>query len=379
MTAARIARLLTVPFLLIASPACADRDTSVYEDRQPVVEPVPYTVETVVDGLEYPFSVAFLPGGGYLITEKPGRLLMIKDGERTEISGVPEVYYEGQGGLLEVAISPDFRRSNVIYLSYSAGTDDKNATHLMRAVLKDGALTEQTVIFIAKPWKSTAVHFGGRIAFFPDKTILLSLGDGFRYREEAQKLDNHFGKVVRIFDDGTAPGNNPFLDTEGALPEIYTWGHRNVQGLHVDRVGGRIWSHEHGARGGDEINLLIGGDNYGWPIVTTGVDYSGAQITPYKTLKGYQDPNYDWVPSIAPSGLTVYRGALFPEWDGDFLVGGLASMNLRRLEREGGGVKAEYILLGDLEERIRDVRTGPDGAVYVLTDSDEGRLLKITP
>lgn len=371
-----LGKLFLLPLVLLASPACADRDSSIYEARQPQIEQAAYQVDVVAKDFEYPWSLAFLPDGSYLVTEKPGRLIHVTAAGKTEISGVPDVYYDGQGGLLEVALSPDFATTGKLYLSYSGGDDDANATHLMKAVLKDGALTEPSVIFVAKPWKQTAVHYGGKIGFLPDQSIILTLGDGFRYREEAQKLDNHLGKIIRIYDDGVAPGSNPYSHVAGALPEIFTMGHRNVQGLAID--GGRIFAHEHGARGGDEVNLLLGGTNYGWPVVTTGVDYSGAQITPYKTLEGYEDPLYDWVPSIAPSGLAVYRGDMFADWDGDLLVGGLASADLRRLERENGQIVREWILLNDREDRIRDVRVGPDGAIYVLTDSDEGQLLRIT-
>jgi len=371
----RFARLALMPFVLLATPACGDRDTSVYEDRQPRIEQTAYQVETVAKDFDYPWSLAFLPNGDMLVTEKPGRLWRVSDGQKSEIKGVPEVYYGGQGGLLEIAVAPDFSSSRTVYLSYSGGDDDANATHLMKAVLDGDTLTAQNVIFVAKPWKDSGNHFGGKIGFLPDQTIMLTLGDGFRYREEAQNLDNHLGKIVRVMADGSVPDDNPYIGTQGALPEIFSMGHRNVQGLAID--GGRIFAHEHGARGGDEVNLLEGGTNYGWPIVTTGVDYSYAQITPYKTLEGYEDPLYDWVPSIAPSGLAVYRGDLFPEWDGDLLIGGLASMDLRRLDYENGKFVGEWILLNDLGERIREVRTGPDGAIYVLTDSDEGRLLRI--
>ena len=226
----------------------------------------------------------------------------------------------------------------------------------------------------------TSSHFGGRMVFLPDGTLVMSLGEGFAYREAAQDKASDLGKIVRINTDGSIPADNPFVGADGVRPEIYSLGHRNPQGLHFDSVSGKLWAHEHGAKGGDELNLIKPGMNYGWPIATTGVDYNGAKITPFQTYKGMENFVKDWVPSIAPSGLTIYRGDMFSEWNGDALVGGLKSRDLRRVDLEDGKFVREYILLKDLNARIRDVRTAPDGSILILTDdSTEGKLLRLTP
>jgi len=223
------------------------------------------------------------------------------------------------------------------------------------------------------------VHFGGRMAFLGDATLLIGLGDGFDFRERAQRLDNHFGKVVRINRDGSIPADNPWIGVADALPEIWSFGHRNIQGLLVDPESDRIWAHEHGPRGGDELNLLHAGGNYGWPVATFGIDYSGARISPFSSRPGMLDSVHHWTPSIAPSGMTLYRGALFPEWRGRLLVSALAARHARVLTIDGESVTEDRIILGEIGERLRDIRTGPDGAVWVLTDANPGKVLRLTP
>lgn len=340
-----------------------------------------YQIEIAASGLEHPWSVAWLPDGRALITERPGRLRVLEDDEllETPIEGVPEVYAASQGGLFEALPDPDFETNGLLYISFAHGTAQANATRVIRARLDGMRLVDHEILFTALPLKDTPVHYGGRMTFLPDGTLLVGLGDGFDFREQAQTLDNHFGKIVRINADGSVPGDNPFIDSEGALPEIYSYGHRNIQGLLHDPDTGRIWQHEHGPRGGDEINLIEAGENYGWPIATHGIDYSGATVSPFKTRPGLVDPLLVWTPSIAPSGLTLYRGELFPDWSGDLFISALAAHHLRRIELADGEPADQHILMGERNERLRDVRTGPDGALYVLVDAEDGKMLRISP
>lgn len=341
-----------------------------------------FAVTVVAEGLAYPWSLAFLPGGDMLVTERDGRLRLIRDGilQPEPIAGVPEAFVASQGGLFDVVLDPDFPRNRLIYLTYAWGGPDANATRVVRAVFDGRSLSNVEVLFTASPTKDTAVHYGGRLAFRPDGTFLLTLGEGFEYREESQRLSSHLGTIVRLNADGSVPADNPFVDDDDALPEIWSYGHRNVQGLVYDGATGRMWEHEHGPRGGDELNLIEPGTNYGWPVVTHGIDYSGARITPYSTLEGYADSVTWWVPSIAPSGMAIYHGALFPQWEGDLFVTALAAGEMRRLDLNAAGeVVGQEALLADREQRLRDVRVGPDGALYVLTDSPEGQVLRLAP
>ena len=336
-----------------------------------------FNIDILAQNLKSPWSVTQI-NGDYLITEKAGKLLRMSGDRETDITGLPEdIFVSGQGGLLEVVAAPDFTQSNEIYMSYAYGNADANGTALLRARLNGNRLENSTVIFRVSPPKAAASHFGGRIVFLPDDTLVLTLGDGFAYREEAQNVNSHLGKIVRLNRDGGTPSDNPKLDGK---PQIYSLGHRNVQGIAYDTETGELWEHEHGPRGGDELNLIKPGANYGWPIATTGLDYNGAKITPFKEYDGMINPVHDWVPSIAPSGLAIYRGNMFPEWNGDALVGGLVSRDIRLIDLEGGVSKGEVSILSDLDERVRDVRVASDGAILVLTDDAEnGRLLRITP
>lgn len=340
-------------------------------------------VVEVAGGLEHPWALAFLPDGDMLVTERPGRLRLIEDGRlRPEpLAGVPEVHARRQGGLLDVAVDPDFAASRTIYLSYAHEGEDGTTTRVMRARLTDQGLAEQQVIFEAKPYVDSSMHFGSRLAFGRDGTLCVTVGERYSQREQAQSLGSHLGKVVRINRDGSVPQDNPFVGREGALPEIYTYGHRNPQGLALNPWTGVVWEQEHGARGGDEINVLKPGANYGWPEVAYGENYDGSTIGSGRTTApGVEPPLYYWDPSIAPSGMTFYQGDRFPGWQGDLLVGALSYQLVSRLDldEQGRVVKEERFLEGELG-RIRDVRTGPDGLVYLLTDEDPGALYRLEP
>ncbi len=340
-----------------------------------------YRIETVAEGLEFPWSLAFLPGGDMLVTERAGRLRIIREGRLlpAAVAGVPESYVAGQGGLMEVLPDPDFAENRLIYLSLAHGTREANATRLVRGRLEGDALRDVEVLFTAQPLKATPVHYGGRLAFLADGTLALTLGDGANYREESQKLSSHFGTIVRLNRDGSVPADNPFVGQAGALPEIYSYGHRNVQGIVLDAGSGRLYAHEHGARGGDELNLVRPGINYGWPVITYGVDYSGAQISPYTERPGLEQPLLQWTPSIAPGGLALYDGSLFPDWRGSLFVAALRAKEVRRIPLQDGQPGDQETLFTELNERFRDVRTGPDGALYLLTDSARGRVLRVVP
>ncbi|MGL6044157.1 MAG: PQQ-dependent sugar dehydrogenase [Sandaracinobacteroides sp.] len=344
-----------------------------------LAQPVPTRVEVIASGLDHPWSVAFLPGGGVLVTERSGGLRRIEGGRMSKVSGVPKVLHAGQGGLFDVLPHPQFQQNGIIFLSYAHGTNAANATRVARAKLIGNTLIEVTPIFTNAPLKKGPVHFGGRIAFLPDGTLLLTTGDGFDYREKAQLLSSGLGKIVRITTDGKVPPGNPFMSSPQAQGAIWSFGHRNPQGLAYDPVRKRMFAHEHGPRGGDEVNVIVAGANYGWPVATNGVDYSGATISPFKSYKGMNDALLGWTPSIAPSGLAVYRGAMFPEWTGDLLVGALVDQEVRRVRLSPDGkVLGQESLFKQVGERIRDVRVAPDGSVWLTTDAEAGKVLRVS-
>jgi aldose sugar dehydrogenase len=341
-----------------------------------------YKAVEIARGLKHPWSMAFLPDGAMLVTERTGQLRLIRNGVLSPqpISGVPAVLTGGQAGLFDVVLHPDFARNHVVYLTYAAGSRTANGTQVARARLDGNALADLQVIFKAMPLKDTKNHFGGRIAFLPDGTFALSIGEGFEYREKAQDLGSDLGKIVRLNEDGSVPRNNPFIGQASVRPEIYTWGHRNPQGLLFDPTSARLYETEHGPRGGDELNIIVARLNYGWPVITYGMDYSGAYVSPYTQRRGLEQPLIYWTPSIAPSGLALYRGDKFPAWQGDLFAGALALRHLRRIHLDDkGNVVDQEQLLNDLGWRIRDVRAPPDGYLYVCTDEDDGRVLRLEP
>jgi glucose/arabinose dehydrogenase len=343
-----------------------------------------YRVETVASGLEHPWSLAFLPDGRMLVTERPGRLRVIEPGPdgrpqlRPEpVVGVPPVLARGQAGLFDVVVDPAFASNGRVMLSFAHGTPEANHLRVVSARFDGRQLQAVQPVFTSRPAKTDVQHFGGRMVWLPDGSLLFGMGDGNLERTDAQRLHTHLGKMLRIRPDGSVPGDNPFVAREGALPEIYSYGHRNPQGMVL--VKGVPYSHEHGARGGDELNRLAPGANYGWPLTTGGIDYTYARITPYRSLPGIEPPLLEWTPSIAPGGLAWYDGALFPAWRGSLLVAALKERSARRVPMVNGTPGPQEVLFQELGERIRDVRAGPDGAIYLLTDSKEGRVLRVVP
>ena len=358
----------------------------------PPPAPAPAATEVkavaVLEGLENPWSLAFLPDGRMLVTERPGRLRVVSADRSTStaVSGVPPVFASGQGGLLDVTPGPDFARDGLIYFSYAepTGQDPSGAGQaraaVARARLDGNALADVEVIFRQRDPSTSTVHFGSRLVFARDGTLFVTLGDRGD-RDRAQRLDSHYGKILRINADGSAPADNPFVTDPQALPEIWSYGHRNVQGAALHPETGKLWSNEHGPQGGDEVNVGVHGGNFGWPLYTYGDEYgTGAPIGLGETARGIEAPVWWWVPiSIAPSGMIFYTGDRYPGWKGSAFVGALAGKMLVRLTLDGERVVAEQRLLTGLGERIRDVRQGPDGWLYVLTDSATGRLLRLEP
>jgi glucose/arabinose dehydrogenase len=338
-------------------------------------------VETVVGGLAHPWALAFLPDGQMLVTERPGRMrIATPDGKLSApIAGVPRVFASGQGGLHDVILDHGFSDNRRIYFCYAERGDDGAQTAMGRALLVDDRLDDVRTLFRQVGPPSSGNHFGCRIVQAADDNLFLTLGDHFGPRNEAQNLANHLGKIVRVAPNGSVPQDNPFVGRANARSEIWSYGHRNSQGAALHPGTGKLWMHEHGARGGDEINIPEKGKNYGWPVIGYGIDYSGAKIHESTSRPGMEQPIKYWVPSIAPSGMAFYQGDLFPAWRGNLFVGALAARLLVRLTLDGERVTGEERLLQDLRERIRDVRSGPDGALYLVTDNAAGRVLKVTP
>lgn len=346
-----------------------------------------WSSELVVDGLSFPWAVVWLPGeeNQMLITEKTGRLRKVENGKLLEesITGLPDMYISGQGGLLDVSLHPNFEVNRYVYLTYSTGTEDANRTTVGRGTLDGMELNNFEEIFRVSDDKSGDQHFGSRIQWLPDQTFLLTLADGGNYirfegdwiREQAQQLDSHLGKVLRLTETGDPAPDNPFIDQEGALPEIWSLGHRNIQGIARDPESGRIWANEHGSKGGDELNLLEAGGNYGWPEVTYSLEYHYLRITDKTTMPGMIDPKVVWTPSQAPSGLAFYSGDRYLGWSGDLFSGGLVGEQVRRIMLDGDEVIGEESIT--IGRRVRDVAQGPDGYLYILTDHENGELIRI--
>ena len=363
--------------LTLAQPACAADQPVTADTQHGKVRLVPVAV-----GLEHPWGIAFLPDGRALVTERPGRLRLIgTDGKvGAALAGVPAVSATGQGGLLDVQLDPEFARNSLVYLSYAEPRAGGNGTAVARGKLTERGLDDVQVIFRQDVTIDGRHHFGSRLVFDRGGRLFVTLGERNSERARAQELDTHIGKVVRIERDGKVPADNPFVGRPGVKPEIWSYGHRNVQGAALHPVTGELWTNEHGPKGGDELNRTLAGLNYGWPKVTYGVEYSGKTISESPTAPGIEPPVHYWVPSIATSGLLFYTGDRFPKWRGNAFVGGLASQEVSRLEMDGNRVVREEVLFkGVLKQRVRDVEQGPDGLIYLLTDEDDGRLLRIVP
>ena len=368
-----------VAALALAIPACAQFDPDLAAQRG-------YRVTTVAEGLEHPWAMAFLPGGDLLVTERPGRLRVIRDGRLVPdpVSGVPEVYARGQGGLLDVALHPDFADNRLVYLTYSKPlAGGQSTTALIRGTIENDRLTNVEELFVAE--SRGRGHYGSRIAFDGQGHVFVSVGDrqapprGDLESHPAQDLSNHHGVIVRLNDDGSVPDDNPFVDEPGALPEIWSYGHRNIQGMAVHPETGDLWANEHGPRGGDELNLIEPGLNYGWPVIGYGIDYSGSEIHESTHREGMEQPVHYWVPSIATSGLMIYSGYEFPDWRGDFFIGGLAGEQIAHLTMDGREVVSEETLLEDYG-RVRAITQGPDGLIYVAIDRDGGpTIVRVEP
>lgn len=389
-------------FLTLVAGAAAAADCKPLETRAPngegqrpafegqtracaVKSDVAFEVTVVARGLDHPWAVEPMPNGDLLVTERPGRMRIVSAGGRVHepLGGLPPVVARGQGGLLDVALSPSFETDRTIYWAFSEARDGGNATSIARGVLSgDSRSLEQVkVIFRAQPAYNGSLHFGCRLAFGPDGMLYATTGDRSDrvMRPHAQRLDSHMGKTLRITPDGAPAPDNPFIGKAGALPEIWSLGHRNIQASAFDSAG-RFWTVEHGPRGGDELNLIQKGRNYGWPLQTFGIEYSGAAIDGSQTDRpGMERPVYYWDPVIAPSGAQFYTGAAFPAWRGSLFIGALRETRLVRLVIENGRVTGEEHLLADRGERIRDVRQGRDGSLWIVTDERDGQLWRLTP
>lgn len=393
----------TLTCLAIGSlAACSNNGASTSGDKTSQLAgrvdaaPINYEIQTVADGLDHPWSLAFLPDGAMLVTQRTGKLLhVLPDGTSSEVydfnSGeeFPKVHFGTgmQAGLFDVVLHPDFETNRQVYISYTGKQpDDENTLILTRFQLNgDGAETKLTngkQLFAASPSRIQGNHYGARITFLPDGTLLMPVGDAFHFREGAQKLDNHFGKIVRLNDDGTVPKDNPFVNEANALPEIWSYGHRNPQGILL-AADGRVLSNEHGPAGGDEINHIKKAANYGWPTVTYALDYSGGRVSPFEALEGTEQSLVHFTPSIAPSGFAQYTGGAFPDWQGDLFLSALALKHVRHVNMNADGTLGDQTeLFGELDARFRDVRSGPDGYLYLLTEDESGensKILRVVP
>ena len=338
-----------------------------------------YKYETVLDNLDDAWSFVFLNEDTILFTEMPGKLKIVSLTNKSiiNVGNLPEVEYSRQGGLSEVILDPEFNSNNKIYISYSAKKDNKKITlYLSSAELKNNELVNRKVIFEANAYRRSPAHMGAKIAFLNDGTLLLTSGDGYDHREKAQRLDNHFGKIIRINRDGSIPQDNPFISDPNALSDIYSYGHRNMQGL-VVTSSGLIFEHEHGPKGGDELNIIKPSLNYGWPAITYGIDYSGAVISPFTEKEGMEQPLFYWIPSIAPSDMIFYEKDLYPELKNNFLITALVSKDVKQINKND--LKIQKSLFSDLNSRLRNIQDSPKGYIYILTDGSNNKLIKVIP
>lgn len=378
-------RTLLLAGIALASATGCRRplDAEALAIKSPTPEPIAgvVSVETVASGLEHPWALDFLPDGRILVTERPGRLRIVAvDGSLSApLAGVPAVHARGQGGLLDVAVDPDFATTGLIYITYAEAGEGGVGTAAARGRLTDAGLVDVQVIYRQRPKLEGNGHFGSRIVFARDGRVFITQGDRQSYRERAQDLSQGMGKIVRIERDGAIPRDNPFVADANAQPEIWSYGHRNLQGAVLHPETGALWTVEHGARGGDELNHPEPGRNYGWPVITYGRDYSGLPIGEGTARAGMEQPVYFWDPVIAPSGLAFYTGTRYTGWQGSLLIGSLNPGGLVRLALRDGRVVEEERYLAELRERIRDVVQGPDGFVYLVTDSPTGRVLRVVP
>jgi glucose/arabinose dehydrogenase len=363
--------LIAAMVLALVSGSCSA------EDRVIDTETGKITVETLASGLDHPWGMAFLPDGRMLVTERVGRLrIMAVDGTLSEpLAGVPKVFAEGQGGLLDVALGPNFRESKLVYISYAEPGKEGAGTAVARGRLDDAGLEDVHVIFRQTPKVSGGNHFGGRLAFTPDGKLFITLGERFKF-DPAQDLTSHLGKIVRINPDGSVPEDNPFIGQKDAQPEIWSYGHRNAQGAAIHPVTGKLWETEFGPLGGDELNIPAPGADYGWPVVSWGKHYDGKDIPDPPTHPEFADAIRHWTPVISPSGIAFYTADAIPAWKGNLLIAGLSSQAIVRLSLDGETVTGEERI--PMDARIRDVAQGPDGAVYALTDEDNGAVLRLT-
>ncbi|MCL6552730.1 MAG: PQQ-dependent sugar dehydrogenase [Firmicutes bacterium] len=369
--------------IALAGSVLAPARAQAQAPRSPTPEPTvaPVRVVAVAEGLERPWGLVFLPDRRILVTERPGRLRIVDGNGRLSapLAGVPHVLAQGQGGLLDVELSPTFAQDRLVYLSFAEPGDGGGSTAVARGRLGEAGLEGTQVIWRQQPKVPSINHWGSRLVFRRDGTLFVTLGDRFAYRERAQDLSTTIGKIVRITADGAVPRDNPFVGREGVRPEIWSYGHRNVQAAALHPETGQLWTAEHGARGGDELNRVEAGKNYGWPVITYGVDYSGAKIGEGTAKAGMEQPVYYWDPVIAPSGMTFYTGDAYAGWKGSVFIGSLNPGLLVRLVLEGDRVVREERYLADLHERIRDVVQGPDGLLYLATDNPRGRILRLVP
>jgi Glucose/sorbosone dehydrogenases len=361
-------------FVVLLSTSCAQQpDLGINLPKT-----LDFTVETVVEGIQNPWGMAFLPDSGILVSEKSGKLILNKSGKNIEIENVPEVYNRGQGGLLDIELHPNHKENGWIYFSYaSSDGDDKGGnTAIMRAKLSKNRLVDQQVLYKAVPNSTRGQHFGSRLEFDRNGYLFFSVGERGDRDVNPQDIKRDGGKIYRINDDGSIPKDNPFVGTKGAKTAIYSYGHRNPQGLTLHPETGELWEHEHGPRGGDEINIIQKGKNYGWPVITYGINYSGTKITDETSKPGMEQPIYQWTPSIAPSGMTFVSSNRYPKWKGNLLVGSLSFQYLERLEIQNNKVVYREKLLDGMG-RVRNVRQAPDGYIYV---GIEGKgIVKLVP